>query len=484
MRVRSQTARPCASDGDGSAGEGLCAHVGAILDSICEGVLLVRAGRVVQANPAAARLCGQTAQSLTGQDVASLFALGDRPGLAGWLVGEPAGASTEATLAGGNRVRLRVLQAGHGPDRLILLADLSEQVAATEEAARLGRIVEESRTEIFLVRAETMAISYANRSACKHLGYSSAELAEMSLTEIQPNASADSVRALLTPLLEGRQDRVGFVTRHRRRDGSTYPVEIHVQLAAEADGGSLVAYAHDITDRQRHEQALADYTRRLKVQHEQARRDAETRAVLLREVNHRVKNNLSAIIGMLYAELRSGGEEERPLRGKVLEGLVGRVRGLATVHEMLSASQWQPIRLSDLAREVVSATLHSLPGSTAARLDVGDSDVTLVPAQASHVALVLNELATNSTKHATRPAAPLSLRVQVSRNGSHVRLVYRDDGPGYPESVLAGETDSRSVGWDLMHNIARKSLRGDLQLGNDGGAVACLEFKIRKESRS
>jgi PAS domain S-box-containing protein len=80
--------------------------------------------------------------------------------------------------------------------------------------------------------------------------------------------------------------------------------------------------------------------------YEQARRDAETRAVLLSEVNHRVKNNLSTIIGLLYAVRRYVEIKDQPVYQSMMDDLVNRVRGLATVHSLLSASQWSPLRVS------------------------------------------------------------------------------------------------------------------------------------------
>ncbi|MCK4471612.1 MAG: PAS domain S-box protein, partial [Anaerolineae bacterium] len=74
--------------------------------------------------------------------------------------------------------------------------------------------------------------------------------------------------------------------------------------------------------------------------YEQARQDAETKSVLLDEINHRVKNNLSAIIGLLYTERRYADMDSQATYQSVIQNLVNRVRGLATVHSLLSASGW------------------------------------------------------------------------------------------------------------------------------------------------
>ena len=93
----------------------------------------------------------------------------------------------------------------------------------------------------------------------------------------------------------------------------------------------------------------------------QARQDAETKAVLLREVNHRVKNNLAAIIGLLYAEQGRVGMESGPDGQTLMKDLINRVHGLATVHGMLCASEWTPLPLDELTRKIIRAAFQMDP---------------------------------------------------------------------------------------------------------------------------
>jgi PAS domain S-box-containing protein len=211
--------------------------------------------------------------------------------------------------------------------------------------------------------------------------------------------------------------------------------------------------------------------------YEQARQDAATRARLLREVNHRVKNNLTAIIGLLYSARRQiqGGDETN--YQAVMNELVGRVRGLDTVHSLLSASQWSPLRLSNLAAQVIRASLQSLPRHKHVDISVAPSSALVTPDQAHHLALLFNELATNSAKYALQGRDAARIDVHISQDEASTRCVFRDDGPGYPPQVLRMER--RSAGLDLMRSIARDNLEGDLSLHNDQGAVSVLQFKAK-----
>jgi two-component sensor histidine kinase len=74
------------------------------------------------------------------------------------------------------------------------------------------------------------------------------------------------------------------------------------------------------------------------------------------------------------------------------------------------------------------------------------------------------------------------IAVRVAREDHTVRLELRDDGPGYPEEVL--RLERHGVGFDLVQNIVRSSLGGELSLHNDGGAVAVIRFAAQAEGIS
>ncbi|OPL18997.1 MAG: hypothetical protein AVO35_03465 [Candidatus Aegiribacteria sp. MLS_C] len=205
-----------------------------------------------------------------------------------------------------------------------------------------------------------------------------------------------------------------------------------------------------------------------------AEKEAQINAVLLREVNHRVKNNLSEIIGLLYAQRRfSNGDYS-----DFITNLTGRIRGLATVHDMLSRTGWKPLELTRLARGIVGGAIGNAPEGKELRTSVSSSSVTVDPNRAHALALILNELVRNSMKHALRHIDRLLIKVRMrkDRNG-RVTLTYSDDGPGYPEQVVS--TERGNLGLDLIRNLVTKNLQGDLTLLNDGGAAARIVFSIR-----
>ena len=215
--------------------------------------------------------------------------------------------------------------------------------------------------------------------------------------------------------------------------------------------------------------------------YEQAQRDAETRATLLREVNHRVKNNLTAVMGMLALEMRRSHQGVVDLQA-ILRDLQNRIRGLTTVHDLLSAAQWSPLPLDRLVTGVIQAALNSSPIRHKIEVSVRPAaePLSIMPHQATGLALVVNELTTNSIKHAFsgRNQGHIDVQITAGQDDRDVTLRFRDDGPGWPDDVLRGARED--VGLNIIRMTVRSPLRGQLALSNDGGAVATITFRLAR----
>jgi two-component sensor histidine kinase/DNA-binding response OmpR family regulator len=212
----------------------------------------------------------------------------------------------------------------------------------------------------------------------------------------------------------------------------------------------------------------------------QAREDAETKSRLLREVNHRVKNNLSAIIGILYAEQQHTGTAGQGDYRSVMQRVVGRVQGLAAVHTLLSSSHWAPLELGQLGTQVGRSALQALPPDKRVAVDIAPSSIFVTADQAHYLALVINEFVTNTVKHALHGRSHACITMRSWMTDGLVCVEFRDDGPGYPTAVQS--LTRHGVGFDLVQSIVQDGLRGDLRLYNDAGAVALIRFRSQVES--
>lgn len=127
--------------------------------------------------------------------------------------------------------------------------DVTERVELEAQQARSARLLDELRSEIYVFNAETLRFTEANAGAVRNLGYSFDELSELTPLDVKPELTAASFAALIAPLRDGRRDQVAFETIHRRKDGSTYPVEVRIHFLASEVPPAFVAVVQDITER-------------------------------------------------------------------------------------------------------------------------------------------------------------------------------------------------------------------------------------------
>jgi PAS domain S-box-containing protein len=253
---------------------------------------------------------------------------------------------------------------------------------------------------------------------------------------------------------------------HLRKDGTrffasgvlTRPPEGH------ADAFAFTKVMQDITSR--------------KEQEDQLRRSLEEKSILVREIHHRVKNNLQMIVSLLSLQ---SSHTEHPQVLAAFEETESRVRAIAHVHEQLYASDDLTTvevgsYLDALARELIS--IHAR-GSAGIRLHVDTDELVLHIEKAVPVGLIANELILNSLKHALQ-AGTGDLRVKLSRNGhdggtASVQLTVEDSGPGFPRGFNVSQAGS--MGYQLVNLLVRQ-VRGRLEVHPGPGARIEMVFPI------
>lgn len=127
---------------------------------------------------------------------------------------------------------------------------------ALSSAETFRRIVDDSLTEVYIFHPESLKILSVNRGARENLGYSREELLTLTILDIKPVFDRQSFRNLLEPLLQGEKEKIAFETVHRRKDGSLYPVEVHLQLFGRGRDAVCVAFILDLTARKNIEEKL------------------------------------------------------------------------------------------------------------------------------------------------------------------------------------------------------------------------------------
>jgi PAS domain S-box-containing protein len=134
--------------------------------------------------------------------------------------------------------------------------DITEHKQAEEMTTRLGRILDASLNEIYIFEANTFQFIQVNQGAQENLGYSMAELRHLTPLDLKPEFTPEAFAKLLEPLRTGEKEKIRFTTIHRRKDNSSYPVEVYLQLSTFESSPVFIAIILDITERKQAEAAL------------------------------------------------------------------------------------------------------------------------------------------------------------------------------------------------------------------------------------
>jgi two-component sensor histidine kinase len=220
--------------------------------------------------------------------------------------------------------------------------------------------------------------------------------------------------------------------------------------------------------------------------YEQTRKQAETNATLLRELNHRVKNNLAGIVGLLSA----GAPNLTPEARQWLDRAVDRIHTMARAHDLFSGGLGG-VAVADLVHTTMATVLgtRTVDVRIDAELD-GVGEVTLCTDHAVTLAMVLHELAYNALAHALTGGG--QLRIRGRRTTADAIAIDVIDEPVTPHSSQSGAAPAwftgtaaapsrRGLGLDLVRGLVGRELRGSFTLsaGAAGGTVATVEFRPR-----
>jgi two-component sensor histidine kinase len=225
------------------------------------------------------------------------------------------------------------------------------------------------------------------------------------------------------------------------------------------ESGKMVAFesiARDVTDRVHAE--------------EQLKSSLEEKEMLLKEVHHRVKNNMQVISSLL--NLQSGSIKD-PQVIEIFKESQNRVKSMAIIHEKLyKSTDFKHIDFGEYIKNLAADLLksyRSMPGDIQLKINV--EDVILGIDTAIPCGLIINELVSNALKHAFPKDRKGEINIELLRNGDRLTLIVGDDGIGFPEDLDFRQTGS--LGLQLVRTLTQQ-LGGTIELSRSFGT----EFKI------
>lgn len=197
--------------------------------------------------------------------------------------------------------------------------------------------------------------------------------------------------------------------------------------------------------------------------------DKET---LLKEVHHRVKNNLQVVYSLLNLQKRRSETAEVK---QTLEAVQNRIRSMAIVHQQLYSDD--NLREIDAANYIQNLVIHLKNIFSAddqeVEIQYDIDEITLSLEKAIPIGLIINEAVSNAFKYAFNDVTKALLKISLKRIGSNYQLQIEDNGRGFTDEAI----EATSLGMQLIHNMADQ-LKASLHRSSEKGTIYQFNFQI------
>jgi PAS domain S-box-containing protein len=332
---------------------------------------------------------------------------------------------------------------------LVRIEDLNVGLAVSE--ARFRNLLENAPDAMVIVDGRERIV-LVNAEAERMFGYKRSEMLGQGMDLLMPQRfQGEHCGRIGSFIADPRIRRMGYGRDlyGRRRDGSEFPIETNLSLLSLESGGLVASAIRDIT----------------------ARREAEERqGLLIRELNHRVKNALASVQAIVSHTLTNSRSPEA-----FSAALTTRLGALSQSHDVLTRSDWVGAELRDLVQE----QLGPYGEGDDRRFRIGGPAVKLTPSRAITLGMVLGELATNAAKYGALSVEEGTVAVEweVHDRAGHAQLGLAWTERGGPK---VGPVGPKGFGTRLIERSAAGGLAGSARLAFEPEGLVCrIEFELQ-----
>lgn len=303
-------------------------------------------------------------------------------------------------------------------------------------------------------------IFFVNNACCETLGYSEEEFLSMDWAkELTPPGWGELEVQKLTELHRTGKP-VRYEKEYIRKDGTHMPVELLVHLIKDDSGNPLYYYSFvtDLTERKDAEKKL-----------QQSLREKE---ILMKELQHRVKNNLNIIASLLELEMEKLTDE---CAKNVFLSARSRIHSMSSIYKHLYASdQIDSIDLCTYITELINSISETYVIDRSKLILIAELEHIMADLKkAVPVGLIVNELVSNSLKYAYPGNNPGKIRVSLEKHGDMAVLAISDNGVGLPDGFSF--KNNSSMGLTLV-SILTEQINGKLNVAGSGGTSIIVTF--------
>lgn len=336
---------------------------------------------------------------------------------------------------------------------------LSQKSAAAERTSKMANqklraLIESAPVGIYVIDANGYVTDFWNPAAEEMMGWKREEVVGNFLPQVTDDYQ-ESYQGLMQEIKEKGGISNREVTR-KRKDGTERTFRVNISNIVGAEEQMLVVF-EDVTREKEYE--------------EQLEKSLEEKNILLSEIHHRVKNNLAIIVGLI--ELQNADVQDEVTKSNLFE-TKNRIYSISGVHELLyQTDNFSDISFSEYINKLVSRLQNSFESQKRpVKINKNISGLKMNINQAIPLGLLLNELITNSYKHAFGGIEKPEISLELVQKNGFITIEYKDNGVGVDYEEMQ---QSPSLGVTII-KTSLSQLSAEYEFLNCSGFGICLKF--------
>lgn len=282
---------------------------------------------------------------------------------------------------------------------------------------------------------------YVNSAACNMLGYSKEEMLEMCLEDMDPNFDRNSAQVCMIEIKNTKN--WTLETTQKKKDGTIINIEVSGHGFIYGGQDYICAFGRDMTQRLVYRTNITNMNYELQ-------KSVDEKEILLKEIHHRVKNNMEIISSLLAMQYRRVQDDEVK---DILKQSRSRINTMALVHEFLYLGEnLAYINLEDYIKRLVEDIKELyVSNNTSLKVDLNIEKLIFSTNRCIQLGMVLHELCVNALKYAFKENRDNLLCIHIKKFEENIHIKIRDNGAGLKNIDCLYKSDS--IGMQLIHDI-------------------------------